>query len=45
METIDVIRHAVADYDLTADKGFQLLLSMADVGRSLRLPTSAAELT
>jgi len=45
METIDLIRHAVADYDLIADEGFRLLLSMADAGRSLRLPTSAAELT
>ncbi|MGL5863879.1 MAG: hypothetical protein ACRCY9_21775 [Phycicoccus sp.] len=45
METVGLIRHAVADYDLTAEEGFRLLSSMAGAGRSLRLPTSAAELT
>lgn len=44
METLDLVRHAVADYDLTADEGFRLLSGMADAGRSLRLPASAADL-
>ncbi|MGL5863874.1 MAG: hypothetical protein ACRCY9_21750 [Phycicoccus sp.] len=45
METIDLIRHAISDYNLTADEGFRLLSSMVDGGRNLRLPASAGDLT
>lgn len=44
METIDLFRHAVADYDITADAGFALLLAMDAAGRNLRLPSSPADL-
>lgn len=45
METIDLFRHAVADYDITADEAFRLLTAMDAAGRSLRLPTGPADLT
>ena len=44
METIDLFRHAVADYDITADAAFALLLAMDAAGRNLRLPSSPADL-
>lgn len=44
METIDLFRHAVADYDITAHAGFALLLAMDAAGRNLRLPSSPADL-
>ena len=45
METIDLFRHAVADYDITADAGYALLHAMYVAGRNLRLPSSPADLT
>ena len=45
METIDLFRLAVADYDITADAGYALLHAMYVAGRNLRLPSSPADLT
>ena len=45
METIDLFRHAVADYGITADAGFALLHAMDAAGRNLRLPATPADLT
>lgn len=43
-ETVDLMSSAVADGDADADDAFLLLQTMADEGRSLRLPASAEEL-
>ena len=43
-ETVDLLASAVADGDLDADAAFVLLQTMANEGRSLRLPASAEEL-
>ncbi|WP_125616629.1 hypothetical protein [Specibacter cremeus] len=44
-ETIDIIKSVIADGDLTADQGFDLMRQMTQVhGRSLRMPERAAEL-
>lgn len=43
-ETIDLLGIAVANGDITAIKAFSLMQAMADEGRALRLPGSAAEL-
>jgi hypothetical protein len=44
-ETIDLMSMAVVDGDITAREAFDLLRKMADEGRSLRLPATAADLT
>lgn len=44
-ETIDLLRMAVADGDITDKQAFDVLILMSDKGRSLRLPRSAAELS
>ncbi|WP_232837207.1 hypothetical protein [Lentzea terrae] len=43
-ETIDLVNAAVVASDLSAQEGFRLMQQMADAGRHLRLPGSAAEL-
>jgi predicted nucleic acid-binding protein len=43
-ETVDVVSIAVVNGDVTAEEGFELLKGMADHGRSLRLPRTAADL-
>jgi hypothetical protein len=44
-ETIDLMSIAVSNGDISARDAFDLMRLMADAGRSLRLPRSAAELT
>ena len=44
-ETIDIVALSVADGDLSEEDAFRLLHSMADQGRSLRLPATPADLT
>ena len=44
-ETIDIVAGIVADGDLTAGLGFDLMHKMADAGRTLRLPSSARDLS
>ncbi|MFI9451564.1 hypothetical protein [Amycolatopsis sp. NPDC052450] len=44
-ETIDLVRMAVGIGDIASEEAFDLLYKMADLGRHLRLPSSAAELT
>ncbi|MGV1007203.1 MAG: hypothetical protein ACOYBY_01185 [Dermatophilaceae bacterium] len=44
METVDLVREAVVECDLSASAGFELLASMADQGRGLRLPGHARDL-
>lgn len=44
LETLDIVAMAVADGDLTTEHGFELMQSMADHGRSLRLPASPMDL-
>lgn len=43
-ETMDLVSLGVANGDVTAKDGFALLNRMADEGRSLRLPRTAADL-
>jgi hypothetical protein len=43
-ETVDLVSLSVANGDVTVKDGFALLSRMADEGRSLRLPRTAAEL-
>lgn len=43
-ETLDLMCIAVADGDIAEHQAFALMQGMADAGRSLRLPASAAEL-
>lgn len=43
-ETIDLVSEAVVNGLIRAQDGFSLLLRMADRGRHLRLPSSAADL-
>ena len=43
-ETIDLIRIAVADGDISACDAFDLMQAMTDSDRYLRLPKSAEEL-
>lgn len=43
-ETIDLVRIAVAYGDIAGRKAFDLMRQMADRGRHLRLPSSAADL-
>jgi hypothetical protein len=43
-ETIDLVNIAVANGDINARDGFNLMRQMADQGRCLRLPVSAADL-
>lgn len=45
METVDLMRHAVADSDLTANEAFALLTAMLDAGRAVRSVIRADELT
>ena len=43
-ETVDLMSMAVANYDVTAKQGFDVLTQMGEKGRSLRLPRTAADL-
>lgn len=43
-ETIDLVNLAVANGDIEASDAVKLMVQMADQGRNLRLPTSAANL-
>jgi hypothetical protein len=43
-ETIDLVSTAVVTGDIAARDGFDLMRQMADVGRHLRLPDTAADL-
>ncbi|OLM09107.1 MULTISPECIES: hypothetical protein [unclassified Pseudonocardia] len=43
-ETIDLMSMAVADGDITDREAFDILISMRDEGRTLRIPQSAATL-
>lgn len=43
-ETIDLLSMAAADGDITEQAAFNVIINMADAGRSLRVPRSAAEL-
>jgi hypothetical protein len=43
-ETIDLMTIAVVNGDIAAHKAYELMLVMADKGRSLRLPSSPSEL-
>lgn len=45
LETIDIVKHVVADGDLTAQAAWDLMQEMADHGRALRLPASVMDLT
>lgn len=44
METMDLLRHAVADYDVTAEQAHRLLEQMEQAGRHLRTSRCAADL-
>lgn len=43
-ETIDIIREAVVNGDISASSGFSLMREMADRGRHLTLPKAAVDL-
>jgi len=43
-ETIDIVAGIVADGDLTAGHGLELMRSMVDAGRTLRLPSTPRDL-
>ena len=43
-ETFDLMTIAVVNGDIAAQQAYDLMLAMADKGRSLRLPSSPREL-
>jgi hypothetical protein len=43
-ETLDLMTIAVVNGDIAAQQAYDLMLAMADKGRSLRLPSSPREL-
>lgn len=45
LETVDLLRHAVSDGDVTAREAFDLLVKMADSKRNITVPGSWRDLT
>ncbi len=45
LETVDVVRHLVADGDVSTSSAFDIMRSMVGAGRHLRMPQKAADLS